>query len=976
MNACGEYEKTEGAFINRENIRNPSLSVCICFFLSIFLVVSSSANAADLVLYYNFNTDSGGIVHDNSGHGNNGSVSGATFRSSDCGGAYEFDGVNDSIFISQSSSLSITGSLTLAAWMKVYSYDRQRPLLEWHDGISNSGAHMWTGVWGWQWSGNGTGANLVDVTGNQNSYVVSAANPPANQWQHLVVTYDQSAGIGRVYINGNRVAEKQLGVFTPKTALDLYIGKRPGQVGDLFYGLLDEIRVYNGALTSNEVLTLCLNSTNCEPTYGSALCAIEPSAVRDEGAQWRLTSGSQTNWNSSGATLQNLPFGQYTVEFKPVANWTAPISHVVTIQVGQTTQISGSYERSGIYSNTLVLYFDFNTYNGSTVSDLSGYGNDGIVSGATFLATDCGGNYQFDGVDDYIKVPQSDSLNITGSLSMAVWFKVYDYRCQRPLLEWHDGISNSGAHMWTGVWGWQWSGNGTGANLVDVTGNQNSYVVSAANPPANQWQHLVVTYDQSAGIGRVYINGNRVAEKQLGVFTPKTALDLYLGHRPGQGQDRLYGLLDEIRVYRGVLASNEIYQTYLLHTNCMQTSGGVTCEIQPAGARMAGAQWRLTSGPDTAWKNSGGSVLNLPAGNYTVNFKPMTSWNEPSNQAVSISLGQPTAVTGTYSAALSTTNTLVLHYNFNTNLGATVFDLSGNGNHGSVSGATYVASSCGGFYSFDGIDDFIFVPASASLNVTGSLSLAAWVNPVNYTHQRCILEWNDETGAGGAHMWMGVWGWQWGGLGTGANVVDENNGDHVVNMANPEANQWHHLVVTYDQDIGIGRVYLDGQLADEKALGKFIPNTSRNVYIGYRPKQALDLFYGMMDDIRIYRGALSASNVLNLFQTSSGCEPSMGIVTCTLGPAGSQCGGLTVAVNRRFGDELGGQRYDVGQLDRGGQHGDIQAAGRLEPTLRSGHYDRARIERDRFGHLHNGLVRCRASRHRQHLPDGRLRDGI
>ena len=236
-------------------------AVCLALFcfLIAFLPVAS---ASELVLYYDFNTDETqdgtNLITDLSGNGNYGSVSGATYVAFGCGGAYEFDGVDDHIFVPRSASLSVTGSLTLAAWMKVYDYSRQRPILEWNTN-NVAGAHMWTGTLGWQWGGKGTGANLVDVTGNENSYVVSTANPTANQWQHLVVTYDQGTGIGRVYINGSLAAEKQLGVFTPKTAADLYIGRRPGQPTDLFYGMLDEIRVYNGALTSNEVLDLCLS---------------------------------------------------------------------------------------------------------------------------------------------------------------------------------------------------------------------------------------------------------------------------------------------------------------------------------------------------------------------------------------------------------------------------------------------------------------------------------------------------------------------------------------------------------------------------------------------------------------------------------------------------------------------------------------------------------------------------------------------
>lgn len=853
----------------------------VCSFPAALLFFSLSVCggfASDLVLHYSFNTDDGGIVYDQSGLGNNGSVSGASFAASSCGGAYEFDGVDDSIFVPQSASLSVTGSLTLAAWMKVYNYNRQRPILEWNT-TGTSGAHMWTGVWGWQWGGKGTGANLVDITGNENSYVVSTANPPANQWQHLAVTYDRSAGVGRVYINGVLKAEKQLGIFTPKTALDLYIGKRPGQAEDPFYGMLDEIRVYNGALASNEVLALCLASTNCEPTYGAATCAIEPAAAVSEGAQWRLTSGAQTNWNDSGAVVSNLTAGSYTVSFKTVADWTEPISRVIQVSIGQIAQASGTYVRSTALTNTLVLHYNFDTNLGGVVTDLSGFGNNASVSGATYVATACGGAYEFDGSNDFLFVPRSASLNIADSMTLAAWFKVYNYSRQRPIMEWNTTNGISGTHMWTGVSAWK-----TGANFVDTATNTHS--IGTPNPLTNVWHHLAVTYDRNTGVACVYLDGVLKNQLSKGVFVPKTDVDLYIGMRPKQPTDMMYGLLDELRVYKGSLSSNEINSLYSQQAACMQPAGNVTCTIQPTDARAAGAQWRLTNGADTEWKTSGASIMNLPVGNYGLAFKPLTGWNTPATQTLSVANGQAVSVTGTYASAGAPSNTLVLHYNFNGDAGASVTDQSGHGNHGSVSGATYVALDCGGAYDFDGSNDFLFVPRSSTLNIAGSLTMAAWVRVHDYEHQRPIMEWNDTNGISGVHLWTGVWGWQWGGKGTGANLVDVtgNENSYLVSTANPPVNQWHHIAVTYDQGLGVARVYVDGQAAAERTLGVFTPDTTRDLYIGYRPRQPTDMFSGLMDEIRVYSGALSAGEVLALFQSTSDCEPTMGSVSCSISP--------------------------------------------------------------------------------------------
>ncbi len=74
----------------------------------------------------------------------------------------------------------------------------------------------------------------------------------------------------------------------------------------------------------------------------------------------------------------------------------------------------------------------------------------------------------------------------------------------------------------------------------------------------------------------------------------------------------------------------------------------LTVNIEPAGAREADAQWRVTSGPDTNWKNSGTTLGNLPVGNYTVTFKSISGWNAPPNSIVNVTANETQVLTATY----------------------------------------------------------------------------------------------------------------------------------------------------------------------------------------------------------------------------------------------------------------------------------------------------------------------------------------
>ncbi|MCD6162401.1 MAG: VCBS repeat-containing protein [candidate division Zixibacteria bacterium] len=92
-------------------------------------------------------------------------------------------------------------------------------------------------------------------------------------------------------------------------------------------------------INNNE--TTSINATYIRQT-GSLQVMIFPQEAVNDGAQWRRVG--TTTWQNSGYIEQAIPIGQYSVEFKPIADWYTPDNIVVTINSDGLTEITGIYE--------------------------------------------------------------------------------------------------------------------------------------------------------------------------------------------------------------------------------------------------------------------------------------------------------------------------------------------------------------------------------------------------------------------------------------------------------------------------------------------------------------------------------------------------------------------------------------------------------------------------------------------------------
>src|SRR5205809_311342 len=256
----------------------------------------SPANAQPgLVAAYSFNEGSGTTVADVSGNNNTGTLSGATWTTAGrYGNALVFNGTNASVTVPNAASLGLAPGMTLEAWV----YATAVPT-GWRAVIDKNVDQYYLMASSDQ--GNRPAVGGTWTAGNQNTF--GASGLPANAWTHLAATFDGATV--RLYMNGVQVASRAQATPLTTSTGTLQIGAN-GYAGENFAGRIDEVRIYNRALTTAEI------QTDMNTAVASA-----PSDTQAPTAPSNLTatavSGSQINLSWTAST-DNVGVTGYPVE--------------------------------------------------------------------------------------------------------------------------------------------------------------------------------------------------------------------------------------------------------------------------------------------------------------------------------------------------------------------------------------------------------------------------------------------------------------------------------------------------------------------------------------------------------------------------------------------------------------------------------------------------------------------------------------
>jgi hypothetical protein len=234
------------------------------------------------------------------------------------------------------------------------------------------------------------------------------------------------------------------------------------------------------------------------------------------------------------------------------------------------------YGNSMIYFDDVKLYetmpelIAFYPFNGNA-NDESGNGNNGIIENEATLTTDRFGNpdsaYSFDGMDDYIRVPHSSSLDITGNeLTITMWL----YNNNPDASNTWKGISKGGYDVGNG-YELLFTNYPTSNGKTSLNIGNGGYFTSSFNTYSDQWIMLTGTFNN--GVGKVYINGAEQSYTTQGsISLASSTSDLYIGTRnPANNYEGFVkGKIDDIRIYKSALTESQVLSLY--NNNTLEVS--------------------------------------------------------------------------------------------------------------------------------------------------------------------------------------------------------------------------------------------------------------------------------------------------------------------------------------------------------------------------------------------------------------------
>lgn len=205
----------------------------------------TAAHQNGLVAAYGFEEQNGRGVVDSSGMRNRGTISGGDrVTTSFFGRALRFNGKGDWVTIDDSASLDLTKGMTLEAWVypTVRMTNRATVVLKERSGGLAYSLHAN--------SARGNPSSTINTEG-ANKELSAGAQLPVNTWTHLAATYDGSSQ--RLYVNGELAGTRPQAGSISTSRGKLRIGGNSISGDEYFTGYIDEVRVYNRALTQAEI---------------------------------------------------------------------------------------------------------------------------------------------------------------------------------------------------------------------------------------------------------------------------------------------------------------------------------------------------------------------------------------------------------------------------------------------------------------------------------------------------------------------------------------------------------------------------------------------------------------------------------------------------------------------------------------------------------------------------------------------------
>lgn len=208
---------------------------------------------AEMVAHWTFDEGDGTVAHDSAG-GYDGTVNGASWTAGKVGGALAFNGTSNYVYVPDNDALDITGDITIAAWVYFNKGGNGQDGSQQAIVAKTLGKGSYNTPYDFRTSANAEPMLYIvrsDATGHEE--VSNYQSVPLFSWHHLAVTVGNN--VANFYIDGiPTLTEGMLTKPAAGNSRPLYIGRRDD--GLYLKGLIDDVRLYNNALSQSEIQAL------------------------------------------------------------------------------------------------------------------------------------------------------------------------------------------------------------------------------------------------------------------------------------------------------------------------------------------------------------------------------------------------------------------------------------------------------------------------------------------------------------------------------------------------------------------------------------------------------------------------------------------------------------------------------------------------------------------------------------------------
>ncbi len=655
--------------------------------------------------------------------------------------------------------------------------------------------------------------NFVYTAGGVSKSITTTAS--SDEWLQLVMTWSKSNDQFRAFLNDVEVGSVQtgLGNWVGNLSSGTLIGAESTSGTNSWSGMINDVRLYDRALSQEEVGDLYSQESDIQAYYS-----------------------------------ENYPGRELVRKYNP------------SITLGA----SGDEE----VGPGAVAEWKFDEGQGQVAKDSSTNGNDGTLGASSGVGSDdptwivedrcvSGKCLEFDG-GDFINTTYSSAIG-TDPIVFSAWFRTKDEN-QRGMI-----VSKRSDSTFT-----QLSlliasdcGGTTGQNLVAFEKDSGSTrcVLSTHDVADNLWHHAAIVRSNSGLY--LYLDGKLIGSDTNNIRNLTNTDPIRIGD--GNGNYQFNGFIDEVKIYPYARTEAQIKEDF--------NQGAAVLGLADQGSLSDGlvGYWKMdeTSGTlvaDASGNGNDGTLTNAQetgtsdaSGNTTLVLVDSDGLISSENDAYN---GMILRFTSACGSITSGTERIIADYTGSTKTITVVSALAQ-----APDGCAYeIRHQAGGKFGnglrFDGVNDYSNVGIDQSLNLSGDLTVSAWVKPLSISSANDLIVHQRTQGKNFYTMSFSL-GFAWNSLkpnfslGNGSDRIEAQSTETI----NPS--EWTHIVGSVKGNTL--SVYVNGQIKGNAIFsGERQSQTTTYLNDNTLP------FDGAIDDVRIYNQALSPSEIQKLYEWAPG----------------------------------------------------------------------------------------------------------